>query len=131
MSANWTHVCGYGMTSDWEKCFCTCDKLDGTTFNRELLGSANGIEQCKELCLEDSGCSGIEYWHKLSECYKCIDPSRVYPYEFESWSKPMPIVVEKGSSGYEGNLTYLRYPDNTLSCIINSRITYMYSHGQI
>merc|ERR1712018_1048295 len=109
MSANWTHVCGYGMTSDWEKCFCTCDKLDGTTFNREFLGSANGIEKCKELCLEDSGCSGVEYWHKLSECYKCIDPSRVYPYEFESWSKPMPIVVEKGSSGYEG----IRLADGT------------------
>ena len=78
--------------------------MDGTTNNRELLGTKIPLATCKELCLEDSSCNGIEFWYRSFDCYKCIDPSRHYPHEFKSWREPNPIVVEKGSSGYEGNV---------------------------
>jgi len=81
--------------------YCTCDKMDGTTNNREFLGNTNGINKCKELCLEDSGCNGIEFWLGSYDCYKCIDASKHYPHEFKSWNEPNPMVLEKGISGYQ------------------------------
>jgi len=108
INANWTYACGHGAMGNWDT-FCTCDKMDGTTNNREFLGATSSITECKELCLKDSSCNGIEFWLRSFDCYKCIDSSRHYPHELKSWQEPNPIVVEKGSSGYEG----IRLADGT------------------
>ena len=99
--------------------------MDGTTNNREFLGATSSITECKELCLKDSSCNGIEFWLRSFDCYKCIDSSRHYPHELKSWQEPNPIVVEKGSSGYEGNSIYSSYHDKFVLYIKDSSVTYM------
>jgi len=101
---NWTWVCD-GQMGEWNM-FCECDKMDGTTNNRELLGTELSMDECKELCLQDSDCKAIEHWMLKSECYKCIDPSKRYP---RSSPTTYPTVIEKGQSGYEG----IRLADGT------------------
>ena len=90
--------------------------MDGTTHNRELLGTELSMDECKELCLQDSDCKAIEHWMLKSECYKCIDPSKRYP---RSIPTTYPTVIEKGQSGYEGNLIYSIYQDNVVTIPFN------------